>query len=130
MKQIPKISESEWQVMKVLWKASPLTANNVVNSLAKNTLWAPKTIKTLLNRLVQKEALRFEKKGREYLYYPNFGADECIKEETHSFLQRVTDGAIKPMLAAFLEDHNLSMEEFEELKQMLNEKEVKENGYS
>ncbi len=121
MKKIPRISESEWEVMKLLWGKSPLTANDVVKMLPQKT-WKPKTIKTLLNRLVKKQALGYEKKGREYDYYPLVKEAECVKAESRSFLQRVYGGATKPMLAAFLESEKLSPEDIKELKKILNQK--------
>ncbi len=122
MRNIPKISESEWQVMKVLWAENPSTANRIVEVLSPKTTWKPKTIKTLLNRLVQKKAIGFKKKGREYHYYPLVAEDECIRAESRSFVQRVFGGAAKPMLAAFLENEDLSPEEIKELKRMLNKR--------
>ena len=123
MKKMPKISESEWQIMKLLWAKSPSTANEVVKALSAKTAWKPKTIKTLINRLVKKQALGYEKKGRQYHYYPLIGQAECIGTESRSFLKRVYDGATKPMLAAFLENEDLSPKDIKELKQILNRKE-------
>jgi len=123
MKKIPRISESEWQVMKLLWAESPGTANKIVEELSLRTTWKPKTIKTLLNRLVKKQALGYEKKGREYHYYPLVAESECIKAESRSFLGRVYGGATKPMLAALLESDDLSPEDIQELKQILERKE-------
>ena len=119
---IPRIAESEWQVMNVLWSKSPATANEVVKVLSRNTLWKPKTIKTLLNRLVKKKAIGFEKNGREYLYYPLISQTKCIRAESRSFLRRVYGGSLKPMLAAFLQEQKLSSKEIAELKRILNEK--------
>jgi BlaI family transcriptional regulator, penicillinase repressor len=121
-KPIPRISEAEWVVMKRLWAASPATANTVVESLAGETDWNPKTIRTLLTRLVQKKALGYKKDGREYLYYPLVKEDACVRAESRSFLQRVYGGALKPMLAAFLESENLSADEIAELKRILDQK--------
>ena len=122
MKKIPKISESEWQIMKLLWAKNPSTANEMVEKLSPTTAWKPKTIKTLLTRLVKKKAVGYEKKGREYHYYPLAEKSECIKAESHSFLRRVYNGATKPMLAAFLENEDLSPEDIKELKRILNKK--------
>ena len=122
MEKIPKISEAEWQVMKYLWSKSPATANMVAEELAKTTKWKAKTIKTLLNRLAKKKALGYEKKGREYHYYPLVQKADCIKAESHCFLKRVYDGATKPMLAAFLENEDLSAEEVKDLKRILDRK--------
>ncbi len=122
MKNLPGISESEWQVMKVLWASAPQTGNQVVDALADSSAWSPKTIKTLLNRLVKKKALGFEKQGRSYSYYPLVREEDCARAETRSFLKRVYGGALQPMLASFLEDERLSPEEIDELKRILDEK--------
>lgn len=122
MKEIPKISESEWQIMKMLWTKNPSTANEIVEALSATTTWKPKTIKTLLNRLVKKQAVGYEKKGRQYHYYPLVNQAECIGAESRSFLRRVYDGATKPMLAAFLENEDLSPADIKDLKRILDRK--------
>ena len=122
MKKVPKISESEWLVMQVLWSKGPLTANEVVEKLAKRTRWKPKTVKTLINRLAKKRAVKFEKEGRKYRYYPAVSEDKCVRTETRSFLRRVYRDATKPMLAAFLEDAELSAEDVKEFKKILDQK--------
>ena len=118
----PNISDAEWEVMKVLWRQSPLTANEVVSQLDNHASWSPKTIKTLLNRLVQKEAIGFEKDKRQYLYTPLLDEDNCVQSETASFLSRVTGGTLKPILAAFIENDSLTKVEIDELKQILDKK--------
>ena len=82
VKRIPKISESEWAVMKALWKKSPLTANEIVETLTKKSEWKKETVRTFINRLVQKKAIGFEKKGREYHYFPLVGEEQCVLAET------------------------------------------------
>jgi len=108
--------------MRVLWSKSPSTANRIVHALSKKTSWKPKTIKTLINRLVQKKAIDFEKKGREYLYFPVAAEADCVKAESRNFLQRVYGGSLRPMLAAFIEEENLSAEDIKELKKILAKK--------
>lgn len=119
--KVPKISDSEWEVMKVLWDQSPLSANDIAAGL-NETKWSLPTIRTLIGRLVQKKALRFEKAGREYLYSPCFSRDECTRHERRSFLRRVYDGALNPLLAGLLDDEDLSQEEIESLYRMLDKK--------
>ncbi len=123
MKKLPKISESEWLVMRVLWSNGPLTANEVVKELAGKTKWKPKTIKTLITRLMNKGAVKFEKEGRKYRYYPAVSEAECVRMERRSFVRRVYGGTTKPMLAAFLEDAKLSAEDISELRKILEQKE-------
>jgi len=121
MKKTPKISEAEWQVMKVLWKSSPATANDIVKKLSGKTHWKRETIRTLINRLVQKKALAFEKKGRQYHYFPLVTESECVKAETKSFLKRFGKSSVEPILAAFVEEENLSPERIRRLRRILKE---------
>jgi BlaI family penicillinase repressor len=122
MRKLPKISESEWLVMRVLWSKSPLAAQEVFEQLDGKKKWKPKTVKTLIDRLVNKGAVKYEKDGTRYLYSPVVGRDECVTTERHSFIRRVYGGITKPMLATFLEDAELSTEDIEELKQILEQK--------
>ncbi len=123
MNKLPKISESEWLVMRVLWSNGSLTANEVVKELTGKTKWKPKTIKTLITRLMNKGAVKFEKEGRKYRYYPAVGQAECVRMERRSFVRRVYGGTTRPMLAAFLEDAKLSAEDISELRKILEQKE-------
>jgi BlaI family penicillinase repressor len=122
MASLPRISDAEWTVMKVLWTKAPLTANEVAEILEPDTHWNPRTIKTLLNRLVKKKALGFQEDGRRYLYHPLVDEAACVREESRSFLQRVYGGALKPMLAALIAEEELSPEEIDELRRILDEK--------
>ena len=122
MEDRPKISDAEWQVMKVLWEKSPITANHIVEKLTAETSWKPKTIRTLINRLTTKKIVGFNKDGRQYMYYPLLVEEKCVRQETRSFLNRIRAGALKPMLAAFLEEESLSKEEVDELKKILDKK--------
>lgn len=121
MSTVPQISDSEWKIMKILWESSPLTASEVLNKL-NNTKWKTTTVKTLLSRLVKKEAIAFEVNGRTYNYYPLIDEDACIKAESKSFLKKVYDGGLKVMFANFLEMEELSEEELSELRDLLEEK--------
>ena len=81
MIKIPKISEAEWVVMKVIWFKNPITANRIVERLSGVTTWNPNTIKTLINRLAKKGAIGYETKGREYHYYPLIEEGVFVKED-------------------------------------------------
>ncbi len=122
MKKTPKISEAEWEVMKVLWKTSPMTANDIVQKLTGKTTWKRETIRTLINRLVGKKVLDFEKKSRQYHYFPLVTEAQCISAETESFVRRFGGGPLEPMLAAFIEEEQLSAEKIARLRQLLDEK--------
>lgn len=123
MSEIPKISEAEWEVMKIFWsKAVPCTANEIVDALGSFSDWKQNTVKTLITRLVKKGALGFREERRIYWYYPLITENKCIRSETKSFVKQVFGGAIKPMLVTFLQEEKLSQEEIEELKRILEER--------
>jgi BlaI family penicillinase repressor len=119
--KIPHISDAEWEVMKVIWPNSPCSSAQVVSALASSKTWSVGTIKTLLNRLHSKGALRFEKVGKSYLYYPTIAEDRLRAAETESFVDRVFDGAFSPMLAHFARSRKLSEEDLAELERILKE---------
>ena len=116
---VPSITAAEWIIMRVLWATSPLSTNEVVSALENRTDWKPKTIHTLLARLVQKGALRAGKRGREYIYSPLVEAKECEYEVSRSFLERFFDGELAPFLARLVENEKLSRKQVEELKRIL-----------
>lgn len=121
MPALPRISETEWEVMKVLWAHAPLTAAEVIERLrTRDRTWHPKTVRTLLNRLVGKKALGYRREGRVYLYRPLVAEKDCVAAATESFLDRVFGGALQPMLAHFVEQRKLTAADLRELQQILN----------
>lgn len=125
MNKTPCISETEWEVMKVCWARSPITAQEIIDTLCAQDDWHPKTVKTLLNRLIKKRALGFKKEGRAYLYRPLVAEKECVTAESQSFLDRVFGGSLKPMLVHFAESRKLAPDEIAELKRLLKKTEGK-----
>lgn len=121
-KKLPNISDAEWQVMKVLWENSPLTAAKIIDEIIPETKWSRKTVHTLLRRLVKKGVVHVEK-NNPYIYYPLYEEELCMKEETKSFLNRVYNGSLQLLMANFLRNERLSSQEIEELKNILNESE-------
>lgn len=123
---IPKISESEWEVMKLLWNKSPMTSEEIIESLSEDNNWTKQTIKTFIIRLTKKNAIGYEKEGRIYKYYPLVNEKDCRKYENKSFLQKVYNGSLGVFISNFLEEENLSTNEIEELEKILKQKK-KEN---
>jgi len=117
-----QISDSEWQIMKVIWANSPIAANDIIETLGDSVDWAPKTIKTLINRLVSKEVLGYTKEGRTYLYYPLITSKETIAQENRSFLSKVHNGSFASLVASFVDEDEFTDKELEELKKLLDSK--------
>ena len=125
MRKMPRISETEWEVMRVIWSnTSPCSAGEIIATLRRtDASWHPRTVKAYLNRLVKKKALGFSKEGRAYVYRPLVRQEECVDAASESFLERVFGGSLRPMLAHFVEHKKLSAAEIRELKQLLEEEE-------
>ena len=119
MKILPQISEAEFEVMKVIWKHAPISTNEITDKLTQTTKWNPKTIQTLIKRLVTKGALSYEKQSRVFVYTPLIEEKEYIGQESHSFLERYYDGDITAMLSAYIEDDKLSESEIDTLRSLL-----------
>ncbi|MGD9157334.1 MAG: BlaI/MecI/CopY family transcriptional regulator [Desulfobacteraceae bacterium] len=122
MEQVPSISEAEHQVMKVIWKNNSITAMEIIEILTKTTDWKFKTIKTLINRLLTKKAIGYEKTGREYNYYPLIEEADFVKTESRMFVKRLFGGSMKPMLVSMVENEDLTLEDIDELRKYIIEK--------
>jgi BlaI family penicillinase repressor len=121
MKPVPRISETEWEVMRVVWERHPITAAQVIAQLTRqDPTWHPKTIRTFLARLVRKRALDYECQGRRYVYEPLVTEQASTDAASQSFLERVFGGSLRPMLAHFVRSRRLSRREVEELKRILD----------
>ena len=125
MRNLPQISEAEYEVMKVVWKHAPISTNEITQQLLKTTSWSPKTIQTLIKRLVNKGALSYEKQSRMFVYTPMAKENEYIGQESNSFLKRFYGGNITAMVSAYLEDDKLSEAEIETLRGLLSKKDTK-----
>ncbi len=119
MKPLPQISEAEFEVMKVIWKHAPISTNEITEKLSQTTKWRPKTIQTLIKRLVTKGVLSYEKQSRVFVYTPLVEEKEYIRQESHSFLKRYYGGKITAMLSAYIEDDKLSKSEIDTLRSLL-----------
>ena len=121
-RDVPRMSDAEWRVMKVVWALKAATAKEVVEALARETAWKLQTIQTLMSRLVQKRALAADKSSREHVFTALVAERECRQAASHSFLARVFDGEIAPFLACLLERKKLSRKEAEDLRRILEER--------
>jgi BlaI family transcriptional regulator, penicillinase repressor len=110
------ISEAESIVMEVLWHKHPLTSDAVVVALAKSTHWQEPTIKTLLNRLLKKNAIAADRDGRRYLYRPLLERVDYVHSESKGLIDRMFGGRVAPLVAHFSERRTLSKRDIEELK--------------
>lgn len=133
-KNVPGITEAEWRVMRVLWRVQGAsgrddqgwTSSEVVRALAAESgdaAWKPPTVKTLLGRLVEKGAVGYTARGREYVYFPRVREEDAIRAASGNFLDRMFGGALAPMLAHFVQAGTLSEREIAEMRAILDDAE-------
>lgn len=120
MAALPQISEAEFEVMKVVWKYAPISTNEITERLVRTTTWNPKTIQTLIKRLVTKGVLSYEKQSRVFVYTPLVKESDYIGQESTSFLNRFYDGNIASMLSAYIDNDRLSESEIDALRSLLS----------
>lgn len=122
MSNLPQISDSEYELMKIIWEKYPVSTNDICTLAEPLRGWNSKTVHTLLTRLYHKHAVTYEKKGRMFYYSPLIQKEDYLSQETHSFLNRFYNGAMAPMLSSFLADESVSDDELKELSDLIQSK--------
>jgi predicted transcriptional regulator len=117
----PRISQSELDVMDVLWANSPLGASEVGAALAATKDWNIRTVKTLLARLVEKGALSTETEGRRYLYAPLITRESYAAGATRRLSERLFGGRAAPLVAHLAQGEGLSDADIAELEALIAE---------
>lgn len=122
------IPDSEWIIMKELWKQSPLTSRQIIDNIDDVSDWNAKTVHTLISRLCKKGAIIAKKQENSsfYDYYANISEDECVREETKHFIDKMFSGSLKNFVSAFVEEGKVSKEEISELRKILEKYEKSE----
>ena len=117
-----KLTEPEWVIMNALWDEHPAKARDIVERLPSTVNWAYTTVKTMLDRLVEKNIVRKSKQGNTGLYEPRLSRSQARRTALRTVLDRAFDGAFGPMMSFMVEDENLSTEQCKEIIKILSEK--------
>jgi predicted transcriptional regulator len=115
------ISDAESQIMRALWERHPLSAEDILAALPADEGWQLGTVKTLLNRMLNKGALQAERDGRRYLYEPLVAREDWEQGESLGLLDRVFGGRLSPLVAHFSAQRKLSRDDAEALRRLLQE---------
>ncbi len=119
MQRTIQISSAEWDVMEPIWQAGASTAADVIKRLRATHDWNHSTIRTLLARLVEKGALDYEVDGSRYIYRATVSRDQCVRQESRSFLDKCFGGDVGQLLAHFVSDESLDQDQIQKLRQLL-----------
>ncbi len=121
MSDSPQISEAEHAVMEALWTKSPLTATEVCDSVCETRDWSLATVKTLLSRLVAKDAVLTEPDGRRFLYSPAIARDDYVGGESRRLVNRLFGGRAVSLVAHLAEQEALTEDDISEIEALLKE---------
>lgn len=121
--RIPKISDAEMEVMRIVWEAEkPITSNEILQKQSSGKEWKITTILTLASRLMEKGLLTSSRKGKAHCYSPLVTEVEYKKSQTKTFLESMFGGSIKSFIATLCDGEDVSREELEELKKWLSKR--------
>jgi BlaI family penicillinase repressor len=115
------ISEAEAVIMEVLWRQAPRTAEDILVEVGSQQDWQEGTVKSLLNRLLTKKAVKAERDGRRYLYSPRLTREQYVSQESKGLLDRLFEGRVAPLVAHFSEQRKLTKKDIAELRKLLEE---------
>ena len=117
---IPRLlSDSEWEVMKVLWEHGPLAARDVYAHVVRSQPWTQGTVKTLLRRMVQKGWLSYTRVGNSFLYRAAVPRQKGLRSAIRQFSERVLGGVLSPFVAYYAEEKHLTPEDVADLEKLL-----------
>ncbi len=123
MQENVSLNNSEWGVMEVLWEEQPQTLMQLVHKMKEKQGWSKSTTNTILRRMQEKGYLRYEEGERARLYFTEVKREEVVLKETDSFLKRTYGGSLGMLMSAFVENHPLSRQDIEELREILHKAE-------
>jgi len=123
-----KLTEAEWQIMNALWKGWPATGRQIADRLPENVNWAYTTIKTMLTRLAEKQAVKETKKGSIGVYEPILTRQNARRSALKSLANQAFDGAFGPLMHFLLEDQKLTPKQRQELLDALKQENSSKKG--
>lgn len=120
-----ELFETEWAILQAVWRLEPCAAPTVQETLADEKGWAYTTVKTMMDRMVKKGLLKKEKIRNLYLYSSAVTQAQARKSEIARVLKRAFDGALTPMMQFLIEQENLSKDDLNRLRQLVNKAQPK-----
>ena len=125
MKQFKEMSETEQEIMEVLWESgSPKTLNELLDFFAekREKVWKPQTLATFMSRLIEKELLIWERRGRAKYYRPALTKSEYEGAKARGVLDSLFSGSLQSFMAALYDGDALSAQDIDDLKRWLEAK--------
>ncbi|MBP8302608.1 MAG: BlaI/MecI/CopY family transcriptional regulator [Phycisphaerae bacterium] len=124
-KKTTDLTEAEWEILKVVWKEEPCAAGTVQEALAQSKDWAYATVKSTMDRMVEKGFLEITRIRNLQLFRSSISQVDAKRGELRKLLRRAFDGALTPMVQFLIEHEGLSKEEASGLRRLVNKSDGK-----
>ena len=105
------ISDSEWEIMRIIWTIEPVSSTKIIQELQAKKDWSESTIKTLLRRLVNKNLLNTTKEGRHFVYSAKVNQAQVMTEAAQELLDRMCNMHKGEVILQLLADSPISKNE-------------------
>ncbi|MGF3066809.1 CopY/TcrY family copper transport repressor [Facklamia sp. P12945] len=119
---VPSITDAEWEIMRIVWAHHSLTSRQIIDTASQFSDWKEATIKTLINRLLQKEHLTLEGEHKPYQYQANISEKEAVHAEISKLLNRICNKDKAPFIHQIINDVILSQADCQQLIKQLQDK--------
>lgn len=113
------MQDTEWDIMSVLWEAGTATASEVAAALAERRGWKYSTVKTMLDRMVDKQMVEAQRVGNVWAYSAAIPRVDAQRTAWQRFVDTVFDGSMKPALQFIATDAKLTKRQREQLLALL-----------
>ena len=116
------ITDAEWEVMRVVWANSEVTSKFVAEVLCEKMNWKQATIKTLLNRLLEKNILKKREIGNKYIYSTDFTEKEVANSYILGTFDKICKTKVGEMIGKVIENSELSFDDLDLILKAVEEK--------
>lgn len=116
-----KLTDTEWEIMMLLWKKSPLTCRQIEDALKEETGWSRHSIISFLKRMMKKNYVCMEEAKPARLYYPLLNKNETVLQETRSFVEKVFNGKLGLLVSSLADSDDITKDEIDSMLNSLHQ---------
>jgi BlaI family transcriptional regulator, penicillinase repressor len=123
MAEHPAILDTEWDVLGVLWERRQATAREVAEALEERRGWAYSTVKTMLDRMLDKGLVSARRVGNVWEYSAAVARTKAQQGAWRRFVETVLGGSALPALGLLAEDSGLTKRQRAQLQKLIDAEE-------
>lgn len=114
-----KLSDNDFEIMNIIWDKGEVTALEIASRLSEKKGWKKPTVYTLIDRLIKKGAI--ERSEPDYVCKALINKEDVRTSETSGLLEKLYNGSAKLLVSGFIKEKQLSSQELEELRKLIDD---------